>query len=153
MTFTLVSPLHCESFSSRACSCADIYHRTANSFKPPAAVPRERRRLGLVLPNFAEFLLNFVQILAKFFRDFSKMQHFLKRYGEVRNFKKVRKFASSNLKFRSSKFKFTEILICNPGYAYAWGVGGRFSNGLHKQSSQIDNQILADLWFEIRAHR
>ena len=47
------------------------------------------------------------------------MQHFLKiggkRYGEVRNFKKVRKFASSNLKFRSSKFKFTEILICNPG--------------------------------------
>ena len=37
-----------------------------------------------------------------------------KRYGEVRNFKKVRKFASSNLKFRSSKFKFTEILICNP---------------------------------------
>ena len=49
------------------------------------------------------------------------MQHFLKiggkRYGEVRNFKKVRKFASSNLKFRSSKFKFTEILICNPGHA------------------------------------
>ena len=49
------------------------------------------------------------------------MQHFLKiggkRYGEVRNFKKVRKFASSNLKFRSSKFKFTEILICNPGIA------------------------------------
>ena len=49
------------------------------------------------------------------------MQHFLKiagkRYGEVRKFKKVRKFASSNLKFRSSKFKFTEILICNPGYA------------------------------------
>ena len=49
------------------------------------------------------------------------MQHFLKiggkRYGEVRNFKKVRKFASSNLKFRSSKFKFTEILICNPGEA------------------------------------
>ena len=47
------------------------------------------------------------------------MQHFLKiggkRYGEVRNFKKVRKFASSNLKFRSSKFKFTEILFCNPG--------------------------------------
>ena len=47
------------------------------------------------------------------------MQHFLKiggkRYGEVRNFKKVRKFASSNLKCRSSKFKFTEILICNPG--------------------------------------
>ena len=47
------------------------------------------------------------------------MQHFLKiggkRYGEVSNFKKVRKFASSNLKFRSSKFKFTEILICNPG--------------------------------------
>ena len=38
-----------------------------------------------------------------------------KRYGEVRNFKKVRKFASSNLKFRSSKFKFIEILICNPG--------------------------------------
>ena len=38
-----------------------------------------------------------------------------KRYSEVRNFKKVRKFASSNLKFRSSKFKFTEILICNPG--------------------------------------
>jgi len=68
--------------------------------------------------KFAEFLLNFGQILAKFFRDFSKMQHFLKiggkRYGEVRNFKKVRKFASSNLKFRSSKFKFTEILICNP---------------------------------------
>ena len=55
MTFTLVSPLHCESFSSRACSCADIYHRTANSFKPPAAVPRERRRLGLVLQNFANF--------------------------------------------------------------------------------------------------
>jgi hypothetical protein len=30
------------------------------------------------------------------------------------------------------------------------------SNGLrelHKQSSQIDNQILADLWFEIRAQR
>ena len=49
------------------------------------------------------------------------MQHFLKiggkRYGEVRNFKKLRKFASSNLKFRSSKFKFTEILICNPGGA------------------------------------
>ena len=71
------------------------------------------------MPKFAEFLLNFGQILAKFFRDFSKMQHFLKitgkRYGEVRKFKKVRKFASSNLKFRSSKFKFTEILICNPG--------------------------------------
>ena len=52
------------------------------------------------------------------------MQHFLKiggkRYGEVRNFKKARKFASSNLKFRSSKFKFTEILICNPG-----GFGNR----------------------------
>ena len=60
MTFTLVSPLHCESFSSRACSCADIHLRTANSFKPPAAVPRseaERRRLGLVckiLQKFAE---------------------------------------------------------------------------------------------------
>ena len=63
------------------------------------------------------------------------MQHFLKilgkRYGEVRKFKKVRKFASSNLKFRSSKFKFTEILICNPGRARAEdreegrGVGGR----------------------------
>jgi hypothetical protein len=76
-----------------------------------------------ILSNFAEFVLNFGQILAKFFRDFSKMQHFLKiggkRYGEVRNFKKVRKFASSNLKFRSSKFKFTEILICNPGMAEA----------------------------------
>ena len=51
------------------------------------------------------------------------MQHFLKiggkRYGEVRKFKRVRKFASSNLKFRSSKFKFTEILICNPGNAVA----------------------------------
>ena len=57
------------------------------------------------------------------------MQHFLKiggkRYGEVRNFKKVRKFASSNLKFRSSKFKFTEILICNPG-----GFGGFGGVGL-----------------------
>ena len=39
------------------------------------------------------------------------------KFGEVRNFKKVRKFASSNLKFRSSRFKFTEILICNPGGA------------------------------------
>ena len=60
MTFTLVSPLHCESFSSRACSCADIHLRTANSFKPPAAVPRseaERRRLGLVNQNYAEFNL------------------------------------------------------------------------------------------------
>ena len=46
-----------------------------------------------------------------------------KRYGEVRNFKKVRKFASSNLKFRSSKFKFTEILICNPGYGVPVGKG------------------------------
>merc|ERR1719261_2478282 len=74
--------------------------------------------------NFANFakicriFVNFGQILAKFFRDFSNMQHFLKiggrRYGEVRNFKKVRKFASSNMNFRSSKFKFTEILICNP---------------------------------------
>ena len=57
MTFTLVSPLHCESFSSRACSCADIHLRTANSFKPPAAVPRseaERRRLGLVTSNYTE---------------------------------------------------------------------------------------------------
>ena len=58
------------------------------------------------------------------------MQHFLKiggkRYGEVRNFKKVRKFASSNLKFRSSKFKFTEILICNPGTPR--GDGGREPN-------------------------
>ena len=55
------------------------------------------------------------------------MQHFLKiggkRYGEVRNFKKVRKFASSNLKFRSSKFKFTEILICNPGHRHGPAVG------------------------------
>ena len=52
------TPLHCDSFSSRACSCADIYLRTANSFKPPAAVPRseaERRRLGLVLTNFHKF--------------------------------------------------------------------------------------------------
>ena len=55
------------------------------------------------------------------------MQHFLKiggkRYGEVRNFKKVRKFASSNLKFRSSKFKFTETLICNPGERFTVAKG------------------------------
>ena len=55
------------------------------------------------------------------------MQHFLKiagkRYGEFRKFKKVRKFASSNLKFRSSKFKFTEILICNPeALPGPWGL-------------------------------
>ena len=46
-----------------------------------------------------------------------------KRYGEVRNFKKVRKFASSNLKLRSSKFKFTEILFCNPGKGKGKGEG------------------------------
>ena len=34
------------------------------------------------LPNFAEFLLNFGQILANFFRDFSKMQHLLKIAGK-----------------------------------------------------------------------
>ena len=68
MTFTLVSPLHCDSFSSRACSCADIYLRTANSFKPPAAVPRseaKRRRLGLVLAKFVKFFRIFVQNLPK----------------------------------------------------------------------------------------
>ena len=61
------------------------------------------------------------------------MQHFLKiggkRYGEVRNFKKVRKFASSNLKFRSSKFKFTEILICNPGLSWVALLGVRDGAG------------------------
>jgi len=51
------------------------------------------------------------------------------------------------------------------GSAISWRLGPRTlpkkntrpkSNGLrelHKQSSQIDNQILADLWFEIRAQR
>ena len=53
------------------------------------------------LPKFAEFLLNFGQILAKFFRDFSKMQHLLKIAGkssEVRwssQFQKKMKFWSS----------------------------------------------------------
>ena len=56
-----------------------------------------------------------------------------KRHGEVRNFKKVRKFASSNLKFRSSKFKFTEILICNPGTPTGWNyctTKSRYPGGL-----------------------
>ena len=95
------------------------------------AVPK-----GACFAKFCRILLNFGQILAKFFRDFSKMQHFLKiggkRYGEVRNFKKVRKFASSNLKFRSSKFKFTEILICNPGKAQG-ERGGADGGGIKAQ--------------------
>ena len=69
------------------------------------------------------------------------MQHFLKiggkRYGEVRNFKKVRKFASSNLKFRSSKFKFTEILICNPGsHRDPPGLGGADAELLHRVDAE-----------------
>jgi hypothetical protein len=51
-----------------------------------------------------------------------------KRYGEVRKFKKVRKFASSNLKFRSSKFKFTEILICNPGKSLSASESAGYRN-------------------------
>ena len=58
-----------------------------------------------------------------------------KRYGEVRKFKKVRKFASSNLKFRSSKFKFTEILICNPGV----GRGFRAESLKHGPASDVDH--------------
>jgi len=64
---------------------------------------------------FAKFRPNFGQIFSGSFQNAAFFENCWKRYGEVRKFKKVRKFASSNLKFRSSKFKFTEILICNPG--------------------------------------
>jgi len=50
------------------------------------------------LPKFAEFLLNFGQILAKFFRDLSKMQHFLKIAGKgTVKFESSKKFASSQV--------------------------------------------------------
>jgi hypothetical protein len=68
--------------------------------------------------NFADFFLNFDQ----FFRYFPKMQHlnFLKvagkRYGEVRKFKKVRKFERKKVrKFKKAQtLSSTQLLICNP---------------------------------------
>ena len=70
-------------YSSGACSCAAILRCTAKFLPSPSPRRLEAERRGAAWGLFANILLNFRQISPIFFRDFSKMQHFSKKFERV----------------------------------------------------------------------